>query len=111
MSNPNLFGLCIGGGRLRKAILAIVVSGFTILSFVSVLPVVAGAPPPFSWTDHMDYASLTEMEAAGWTVNTPDHTFLNQSCVVLEFVEPPTAIHYRGFPSGIYDWRPEIIGM
>ena len=59
----------------------------------------------------MDYSSLAEMEARGWTINTPAHTFLNQSSVVLEFVEPPTSISYRGFPSGIYNWRAEIRGM
>jgi len=71
----------------------------------------AGAPSTFSWTDHMDYASLAEMGAGGWTINTPDHTFLNQSSVVLEFVEPPTTINHRGFPSGIYDWKAEARGM
>lgn len=81
------------------------------MSFVSALPTGAGASSPFSWTDHMDYVSLAEMEAGGWIINTPDHTFLNQSSVVLEFVEPPTAIYHRGFPSGIYDWRSEVRGM
>lgn len=100
-----------GGGNLRKALLAAAVLLLIVSSFVGVLPSAKAADPPFSWTDHMDYASLEEMEAAGWSVNTPAHTFLNQSCVVLEFVEPPTAISFRGFPSGINDWRAEIRGM
>jgi hypothetical protein len=87
------------------------VIGWIILSLANALPTGAGAPAPYSWTDHMDYGSLAEMEAAGWTINTPAHTFLNQSSVVLEFVEPPTAIFHQGFPSGIYDWRAEIRGM
>ena len=96
---------------MRKAFVIAVVLGWILLGFVSVMPSGAAAPSPFSWTDHMDYSSLAEMEAGGWTINTPAHTFLNQSSVVLEFVEPPTSISYREVPSGIYNWRAEIRGM
>ena len=51
------------------------------------------------------------MEAGGWTVSQPTNTFLNQSSVVLEYVEPPTSISHRGVPAGIYDWRAEDRGM
>ena len=51
------------------------------------------------------------MEAGGWTINTPAHTFLNHSSVVLEFIDPATSISHRGLPSGIYDWRAEVRGM
>jgi hypothetical protein len=86
--------------------------GWIILSFANALPTVAGAPAPFSWTDHIDYSSLTEMEAGGWTINVPAHTYLNQSSVVLEMTgEPPTSISQRLFPSGIYDWMAEVRGM
>jgi len=96
---------------VRKAFVIAVVLGWILLSFVSVMPSGKAAPSPFSWTDHIDYSSLAEMEAGGWAINTPAHTFLNQSSVVLEFVEPPTSISYRGFPSGIYNWKAEIRGM
>jgi hypothetical protein len=97
---------------LRKAVLAAAFLVLLLSGFLGVLfPPAQAADPTFSWTDHMDYSSLAEMEAAGWYVNTPAHTFLNQSCVVLEFVEPPTAISYRGYPSGVYEWRAEIRAM
>ncbi len=97
---------------MRKAFLTAAVLGWIVLGFVSALPTGAGAPSPFSWTDHLDYESLAEMESGGWTINAPDHTFLNQSSVVLEMTgEPPTSISQRLFPSGIYDWMAEVRGM
>ncbi len=99
------------GEGVKKAFIAAAVLAWILLSFVSALPTGTGAPAPFSWTDHMDYSSLAELEAGGWTVSQPTHTYLNQSSVVLEYVEPPTSISHRGFPAGIYDWRAEVRGM
>lgn len=59
----------------------------------------------------MDYANLNEMTAAGWTIDVPAFTYLNQSSVVLNFTSPATSIHYRGFPSGILNWKAETRGM
>jgi hypothetical protein len=96
---------------VRKAFVIAVVLGWILLGFVNVMPTGAAAPSPYSWTDHIDYSSLAEMEAGGWTISTPEHTFLNQSSVALEYVDPAISISYRGFPSGIYNWSAEIRGM
>ncbi|MEM0448725.1 MAG: hypothetical protein QW520_02760 [Methanomassiliicoccales archaeon] len=97
---------------MRKQLLITVFLAWLVLVSVIDLPQVKAESAAYSWTDHMDYFTFEEMEASGWTVGVPQHTYLNHSCVVLEMTaEPPTYISHRLFPPGIFEWMAEVRGM
>jgi hypothetical protein len=60
------------------------------------------------WRDEMNYQSLSQLEAGGWTVTHEDGVSFSGSAIVLDGTSQDTAIHYSNhFSSGISDWRVE----
>ncbi len=60
------------------------------------------------WQDDMSYASVAQMQAAGWTVTHEDGVSFSGTAIVLDGTSQDTAIHYsQHFASGISDWKVE----
>ena len=53
------------------------------------------------WREEMNYQSLNQLEAGGWTVTHEDGVSFSGSAIVLDGTSQDTAIHYAQFPSGI----------
>jgi len=83
------------------AILAIAV--FVYSSFM----VVSAETQTSVWREEMNYQSLNQLEAGGWTVTHEDGVSFSGTAVVLDGTSQDTSIHYAQFPSGISDWKVE----
>ena len=60
------------------------------------------------WREEMNYQSLNQLEAAGWTVTHEAGVSFSGSAIILDGTSQDTAIHYSNhFPSGISDWKVE----
>ena len=60
------------------------------------------------WREEMNYQSLAQLQAGGWTVTHEDGVSFSGSAIVLDGTSQDTAIHYsQHFPSGISDWKVE----
>jgi len=56
----------------------------------------------------MNYQSLGQLQAAGWTITHEDGVSFSGSAIVLDGTQEDTAIHYSNhFPSGISNWKVE----
>lgn len=60
------------------------------------------------WSDNMNYQSLDQLQAAGWTTSNPAGVNFTSSGVVVDDYSGDTSITYSGhFPSGIANWKVE----
>jgi hypothetical protein len=85
---------------------------FSALFIVSSLILVANVrAADFSWKDDFNYASLQEMQTAGWILENPSGTRLESGGVVIDGTKTDTVIRFRDFPSGITDWSVETKSM
>jgi hypothetical protein len=81
---------------------------FVVLGLLLVLQVEAG---DFPWKDDFNYASVADMQAAGWALVNPDGVSLQPDGVVIDGTKADTVIRYYNFPGGIYDWSIETRSM
>jgi len=65
----------------------------------------------FSWKDNFNYASVAEMQTAGWILRNPDGVSLQPNGVVIDGTKADTVIEYYNFTSGIIDWSVETRSM
>jgi hypothetical protein len=60
------------------------------------------------WRDEMDYQSVDQLEAEGWTITHQAGVSFGGSGIILDGTSTDTAIHYSNhFSSGITNWRVE----
>jgi hypothetical protein len=65
-----------------------------------------------SWREDFNYASVSQMQAAGWSVSRPGGTSIDNGAVVLNGVGGDSAINIRNiFSSAVYDWKAEAKNM
>jgi hypothetical protein len=60
------------------------------------------------WRGDMNYQSLGQLQAAGWTITHETGVSFSGSAIILDGTQEDTAIHYSNhFPSGISNWKVE----
>jgi hypothetical protein len=60
------------------------------------------------WREEMNYQSLDQLKAGGWTVTHEDGVSFSGSAIILDGTSQDTSIHYSNhFSSGIPNWRVE----
>jgi hypothetical protein len=78
-----------------------------VFVFSSVM-VVSAETETSVWRDEMNYQSVADLQAGGWTVTHQAGVSFSGSAIVLDGTSQDTAIHYSNhFSSGISDWRVE----
>jgi len=81
---------------------------FLVLGLLLIFEVEAG---DFPWKDDFNYASVADMQEAGWTLVNPDGVSLQPDGVVIDGTEADTVIRFYNFPGGIYEWSIETRSM
>jgi hypothetical protein len=61
----------------------------------------------YSWRDDFNYATLQDMQNAGWVLENPSGTSLQAEGVVIDGTGADTVIRYRDFPEGLNNWSVE----
>ncbi len=89
----------------KENIIAIIVGVLLIL----VLPLLVNAQTDTSiWLNDMNYSSVSNLEADGWTIEHSAGLSFTSTGVVLDGSDADTAIHYRSVPAGTYNWAAEV---
>jgi hypothetical protein len=90
---------------LKAKLLAVL----AVFVFVYSSVMVVGAETQTSiWREEMNYQSLNQLEAGGWTVTHEVGVSFSGNGIILDGTSQDTAIHYQQkFPSGISNWKVE----
>jgi Zn-dependent protease len=92
---------------MRRALL---LAAILVLSSISLAPSAKAEQVGYQWTDHFNYSSVQDMQAAGWSIGVPGQITFNTSTVILSGVGQDNPIGYSDLPLGISDWRAESRG-
>jgi hypothetical protein len=85
----------------------LVVLAVIMFVYSSVL-VVSAETETSVWREEMNYQSLDQLEAGGWTVTHQAGVSFSGNAIILDGTSTDTAIHYsHHFQSGISDWKVE----
>jgi hypothetical protein len=86
---------------------------FTILLLsLSFAALVSAQTGQVYFKEDFNYASLDQMQAAGWTFTRPAGISVDSGAVILNGVGGDCAIHYNNhFQTGIFDWKVESKSM
>ena len=82
-----------------------------VFLFFSLLYCVQVSSAEFFWKDDFNYASVQDMQNAGWVLDNPAGTSLQADGVVIDGKDADTVIRYRDFPEGLNDWNVETRSM
>jgi hypothetical protein len=98
-----------GGQGLNGKSLLLLTLTFFVLFVLSFAVLASAQTGTIVWSDKMNYQSLAQMQAAGWTTSNPSGVNFTSTGVVVDDYSGDTSITYSGsgFPSGLSNWQVE----